>query len=70
MNLDEAKLEILKFLDIPTKNATKVEIVYDAKSPIVTKVLYEFVNPEHTKIYYSEHDFVTIPVTKQEDENE
>jgi len=66
MNLDEAKLEILKFLDIPTKNATKVEIVYDAKSPIVTKVSYEYINSTKDAMYYTDHTFVT----KQEDENE
>jgi len=41
MNLDEAKLAILKFLDIEAKLATNVKVEYDANSDITTTVTYE-----------------------------
>lgn len=65
MTLDEAKVEILKFLGVPHERATAVEIEYNATTPIKVSVDYEIF--EGNSITYETREFVTREVTDEEE---
>lgn len=65
MNLEEAKLAILEFLDIPIDRIIDVTITYNARDPIYVTAVYETTKIVGDELLLKEKEFKIIDITSE-----